>query len=32
MERNFGKKEWIIPDGFMSDTQKGELVSHEAVC
>ena len=27
-----GKKEWIIPDGFMSDTVCGDYVSHEAVC
>lgn len=27
-----GKKEWYIADGFMSDTAKGEYVSHEAVC
>ncbi len=28
----YGKKEWLIADGYMSDTQKGEFVSHEAVC
>lgn len=28
----YGKKVWLIADGFMSDTAKGELVSHEAVC
>lgn len=27
-----GKKEWIIPDGFMSDTKSDTYVSHEAVC
>lgn len=27
-----GKNEWVIADGFMSDTQNGDLVSHEAVC
>lgn len=27
-----GKKEWYIADGYMSDTEKGEFVSHEAVC
>lgn len=27
-----GKTEWYIADGFMSDTEKGGLVSHEAVC
>ena len=28
----YGKKVWMIPDGYMSDTEKGELVSHEAIC
>ena len=28
----YGKNVWLIADGFMSDTEKGELVSHEAVC
>jgi hypothetical protein len=27
-----GKITWLIPDGYMSDTVKGEFVSHEAVC
>ena len=27
-----GKKSWIISDGFMSETEKGKYVSHEAVC
>lgn len=27
-----GKKTWVIPDGFMSDTAKGNYVSHEAIC
>ena len=27
-----GKKEWIIPDGFMNNTKSGEFCSHEAVC
>ena len=27
-----GKTEWVIPDGFMSDTASGNYVSHEAVC
>ena len=27
-----GKNEWIIPDGFMSDTKSETYVSHEAVC
>ena len=29
---NTGKKQWVIPDGYMSDSQNGDLVSHEAVC
>ena len=28
----YGKNTWLIPDGFMSDTKKGDYVSHEAVC
>ena len=27
-----GKKKWIIPDGFMSDSSNDKYVSHEAVC
>ena len=27
-----GKTRWLIPDGYMSDTEKGDFVSHEAVC
>lgn len=27
-----GKKVWTIADGFMSSTEKGNYVSHEAVC
>lgn len=27
-----GKKTWIIPDGFMSDSATEKYVSHEAVC
>ena len=27
-----GKQVWMIPDGYMSDTAKGDLVSHEAIC
>ena len=27
-----GKTEWVIPDGFMSDTKSETYVSHEAVC
>lgn len=27
-----GKKIWTIGDGFMSDTENGGYVSHEAVC
>ena len=30
--REFGKKEWLIADGYMSDTKNGDFVSHEAVC
>ena len=26
------KNVWLIADGYMSNTEKGELVSHEAVC
>ena len=29
---NLGKKQWLIADGYMSDTKNGEYVSHEAVC
>ena len=29
---NLGKKQWLIADGYMSDTKNGALVSHEAVC
>ena len=32
MDEIMGKKVWIIGDGFMSDTEKGNYVSHEAVC
>lgn len=28
----YGKNTWLIPDGFMSSTAKGDYVSHEAVC
>lgn len=27
-----GKNTWLIADGYMSDTVKGDFVSHEAVC
>ena len=27
-----GRTEWFIPDGFMSSTANGKLVSHEAIC
>ena len=27
-----GKKVWTISDGFMSSTEKGGYVSHEAIC
>ena len=30
--KDFGKKQWLIADGYMSDTESGEYVSHEAVC
>lgn len=29
---SFGKKQWLIADGYMSDTKNGDFVSHEAVC
>jgi hypothetical protein len=29
---NVGKTTWFIPDGYMSDTATGDLVSHESVC
>ena len=29
---NLGKRQWLIADGYMSDTQNGDFVSHEAVC
>ena len=32
MSAVLGKKVWMIADGYMSDTTKGEFVSHEAVC
>lgn len=28
----YGKKVWMIADGYMSNTEKGDLVSHEAIC
>ena len=28
----YGKNVWLVPDGYMSDTEKGGLVSHEAMC
>ncbi|MBE6584856.1 MAG: hypothetical protein E7649_07810 [Ruminococcaceae bacterium] len=28
----YGKNVWMIPDGYMSNTQKGDLASHEAIC
>lgn len=28
----YGKNVWMIADGYMSDTSKGEFVSHEAIC
>lgn len=29
---NTGKTTWLIPDGYMSNTATGDLVSHESVC
>ena len=29
---NLGKNQWLIADGYMSDTKNGDFVSHEAVC
>ena len=28
----YGKNVWMIADGYMSDTKKGDLISHEAIC
>ena len=28
----YGQNVWMIADGYMSDTVKGEFVSHEAIC
>lgn len=28
----YGKNVWMIADGYMSNTEKGDLVSHEAIC
>lgn len=28
----YGKNVWMIADGYMSDTVKGDYVSHEAIC
>lgn len=27
-----GKKNWIIPDGFLQSKSSGEQISHEAIC
>ncbi len=27
-----GKNTWIIPDGYLNNTVKGEYVSHECIC
>lgn len=32
MSDTIGKTHWLIPDGYMSNTAKGDFVSHEAVC
>lgn len=29
---NKGKKNWVIPDGYIPAKSSGELVSHEAIC
>ena len=29
---NYGKTQWFIPDGYMTDTVSGAYVSHEAIC
>ena len=29
---DIGKTTWLIPDGYMSGSKTGDLVSHEAVC
>ncbi len=28
----YGKNVWMVADGYMSDSAKGEFVSHEAIC
>ena len=28
----YGKNVWMVADGYMSDSSKGEFVSHEAIC
>ena len=28
----YGKTVWMVADGYMSDSSKGEFVSHEAIC
>ena len=30
--KELGKKQWLIADGYMSNTENGDYVSHEAVC
>ncbi len=32
MMENLGKKQWVIPDGFLSSTKNGPYESHESVC
>lgn len=32
MENGIGKTTWLVADGYMSDTEKGGYVSHEAIC
>lgn len=29
---NCGKKQWVIPDGYLGSTKNGPYESHEAVC
>ncbi len=32
MTKSFGKKLWLIPDGFLPEKSSGDQVSHEAIC
>ena len=31
-DKVFGKTQWLVADGYMSNTEKGGYVSHEAIC